>query len=223
MTKHKELRSSKVNEERDELKENNRSIFKLDILNYLKHHKKGDKMMTEMERERMLKDWFHALDADGGGGISVDELEEPLISIGLVSSREDLVAMIDKYDSSGDGEIDFQEFVKMVMTREEGGNGNAMLRLFEAFSDGKLGDPLLPFSTLVHMYSRKQLFKAFMGKDEAEKAEGISVVRARMFMAERIKQKEVEEQQKMKDRAKNTRRSSLINLKEFRSTNAAEN
>ena len=80
-----------------------------------------------------------ALDADGSGDISVDELEEPLISIGVVASKEDLIAMINKYDSSGDGEIDFQEFVKMVMTKEEGEN-NAMLKLFEEFSEGLLGD-----------------------------------------------------------------------------------
>lgn len=76
-------------------------------------------MATEMDRVKMLRDWFEALDADGSGDISVEELEEPLISIGVVASKEDLITMINKYDSSGDGEIDFQEFVKMVMTKEE--------------------------------------------------------------------------------------------------------
>jgi len=87
--------------------------------------------------------------------------------------------MIAKYDSSGDGEIDFPEFVKMVMTKEECGSSNAMLKLFEDFSDGLLGDKLLPFSTLVHIYSRKMLFNAVDGKNEAEKSFGQQVLRAR--------------------------------------------
>ncbi len=153
-------------------------------MHWLKNRGKGTKMATEMDRVRMLRDWFEALDVDGSGDISVDELEEPLISIGLVSSKADLIDMINKYDSSGDGEIDFQEFVKMVMTKEEGGQSNAMLKLFEAFSEGKLGDPLLPFSTLVHMYSRKQLFNAVMSDVESEREEGQQVLRARIKRSE---------------------------------------
>ena len=137
-----------------------------------------------MEQEKMLREWFEALDADGSGDISVDELEEPLISIGLVSSKEDLEEMIRKYDSSGDGEIDFQEFVKMVMTKEEGGKSNAMLKLFEDFHSGLLGNRLLPFSTLIHMYSRKQLFNAIMAKNSEEKAEGLQVLKARIKRTE---------------------------------------
>jgi len=156
------------------------AILKMNTLKWLKARGKGGKMETEMDRVRMLRDWFEALDADGSGDISVDELEEPLISIGLVGSKDDLENMISKYDSSGDGEIDFQEFVKMVMTKEDNGESNAMLKLFEAFSEGTLGDKLLPFSTLVHMYSRKMLFNAVDGRDEKEKAEGQQVLRARV-------------------------------------------
>ena len=163
----------------ESLPESHTEILKMNTLNWLKGRGKGTKMATEMDRVRMLRDWFEALDADGSGDISVDELEEPLISIGLVSSKQDLEEMIKKYDSSGDGEIDFQEFVKMVMTKEEGGQSNAMLKLFEDFSEGKLGNKHLPFSTLVHLYSREKLFLAIMAENESDKAEGQKVLKAR--------------------------------------------
>jgi hypothetical protein len=32
--------------------------------------------------------YFNSLDSDGGGSIGVDELEDPLIALGLVENRE---------------------------------------------------------------------------------------------------------------------------------------
>lgn len=55
-----------------------------------------------------------------------------------------------------------------------------MLKLFEEFSEGLLGDKMLPFSTLVHMYSRKMLFNAVMSQDDSLKQEGQKVLKARI-------------------------------------------
>ncbi|GMI02564.1 hypothetical protein TrVE_jg10602 [Triparma verrucosa] len=189
-----------------ELPEKADEILKMNTLNWLKARGRGAKMATEMDRVKMLRDWFEALDADGSGDISVEELEEPLISIGVVASKEDLIAMINKYDSSGDGEIDFQEFVKMVMTKEEG-SPNAMLKLFEEFSEGLLGDKMLPFSTLVHMYSRKMLFNAVMSQDDQLKQEGQKVLKARIKRSEEQAYEE-ELAAKASEEEKNKRRAS---------------
>ena len=190
------------------LTESIQEILKMNTLSWLRGRGKGKKMATQLDRVRMLRDWFEALDADGSGDISVDELEEPLISIGLVASKQDLEEMIKKFDSSGDGEIDFQEFVKMVMTREEGGGSNAMLKLFEDFSEGKLGNKHLPFSTLVHLYSREKLFMAIMAEDEEKKAEGQKVLKAR---TQRIEAREFENKlaEQEKERKEQRRRSSM--------------
>jgi Ca2+-binding EF-hand superfamily protein len=56
-----------------------------------------------------LKDCFVELDADQGGSIGIDELEEPLIGLGIASSREDVAEMIKLIDD--DGEINFGEFL----------------------------------------------------------------------------------------------------------------
>ena len=184
MLNHTKSMQAKREEALPDLPEKKEELLKLNTLRWLTVRGRGDKMGERMEQEKMLREWFEALDADGSGDISVDELEEPLISIGLVSSKEDLEEMIRKYDSSGDGEIDFQEFVKMVMTKEEGGKSNAMLKLFEDFHSGLLGNRLLPFSTLIHMYSRKQLFNAIMAKNSEEKAEGLQVLKARIKRTE---------------------------------------
>ena len=63
------------------------------------------------EEINKLKDCFAALDNDGSKSISVDELEEPLIGLGLAQTREEVQLMIDAVDEDGSGEIEFDEFL----------------------------------------------------------------------------------------------------------------
>ena len=96
----------------------------------------------------------------------------------------------------------------MVMTKEEGGQSNAMLKLFEDFSEGKLGNKHLPFSTLVHLYSREKLFLAIMAENEADRNEGQKVLKAR---TQRIEAREYENKmaEQRQERLEQRRRSSM--------------
>ena len=49
-----------------------------------------------------------------GGEISVDELEDPLLSLGFASNRAQVEAMIAGVDKDGSGEIGFEEFLEIV-------------------------------------------------------------------------------------------------------------
>ena len=42
----------------------------------------------EDEELRKLRNYFNSLDDDGSGSIGVDELEDPLIALGLVDNRQ---------------------------------------------------------------------------------------------------------------------------------------
>jgi len=42
----------------------------------------------EDEELRQLRNYFNSLDDDGSGSIGVDELEDPLIALGLVENRQ---------------------------------------------------------------------------------------------------------------------------------------
>jgi centrin-1 len=41
-----------------------------------------------------MRNWFEFLDADGSGEIGVDELQDPLVSVGLANCRDDVVNLI---------------------------------------------------------------------------------------------------------------------------------
>ena len=54
---------------------------------WLKQRGKDDCIDFQEDERRLLKEYFESLDEDGGGSIGVDELEDPLIALGLVDNR----------------------------------------------------------------------------------------------------------------------------------------
>ena len=78
-------------------------------------------MHATVRKENLLRQWFAYLDADASQRISVDELEDPLISVGLAHSRrsvENLIRSVDK-SSGGEGEITFDEFKELLHKNRE--------------------------------------------------------------------------------------------------------
>ena len=60
----------------------------------------------------ILNDCFNDLDEDGSQAIGVDELEDPLIALGLVDTRQQVEEMVAAVDD--DMNIEFNEFLKLV-------------------------------------------------------------------------------------------------------------
>lgn len=54
-----------------------------------------------------MKGCFNAMDLKRNGSIGIDELEELLISVGLVDSRQDVKELIDSVDEDKSGKIEF--------------------------------------------------------------------------------------------------------------------
>ncbi|KAI8470620.1 MAG: kinase-like domain-containing protein [Monoraphidium minutum] len=62
-----------------------------------------------------LKSMFAAMDKDGSGTITVDEMREGLKSKGTLIPEEDLAALMENADLTGDGTIDYEEFLAATM------------------------------------------------------------------------------------------------------------
>ena len=58
------------------------------LRNWLKSRGKEHCIDFEDEELRQLRNYFNSLDDDGSGSIGVDELEDPLIALGLVDNRQ---------------------------------------------------------------------------------------------------------------------------------------
>eukprot|EP00618_Florenciella_parvula_P000961 CAMPEP_0119484414 /NCGR_PEP_ID=MMETSP1344-20130328/11438_1 /TAXON_ID=236787 /ORGANISM="Florenciella parvula, Strain CCMP2471" /LENGTH=553 /DNA_ID=CAMNT_0007518993 /DNA_START=217 /DNA_END=1879 /DNA_ORIENTATION=+ len=65
-------------------------------------------------QKRNLKLWFDSMDKDGGGEISVEELEDPLLSTGIAKSTAEVEQLIAAVDKDGTREIGFDEFLHVL-------------------------------------------------------------------------------------------------------------
>ena len=55
-------------------------------------------------------------DAEGQGVIGVRELEEPLISVGLATSRDDVINLVAAASHDGTGNVTFDDFLDLMGT-----------------------------------------------------------------------------------------------------------
>mmetsp|Transcript_1420 Transcript_1420/g.4023 ORF Transcript_1420/g.4023 Transcript_1420/m.4023 type:complete len:151 (+) Transcript_1420:85-537(+) len=62
---------------------------------------------------------FQKFDKDGSGAIDVFELRATLQSMGQEPTDEELFDMIAEVDADGSGEIDFPEFLKVMVAQKE--------------------------------------------------------------------------------------------------------
>ncbi|CAK9165025.1 unnamed protein product [Ilex paraguariensis] len=72
--------------------------------------------MKETDVEEELKEAFKVFDKDENGYISANELRHVMINLGEKLTDEEVEQMIREADLDGDGQVDYEEFVKMMTT-----------------------------------------------------------------------------------------------------------
>lgn len=55
------------------------------------------------------------------GSIGVEELEDPLISLGIAESRDDVKKIMDSVDDDKSGQIEFKEFLDIIKNKNSEG------------------------------------------------------------------------------------------------------
>ena len=109
---------------------------------WLRKHGKSKYIDFDDKQMAILKDCFNDLDDDGSAAIGVDELEDPLIALGLLDTRQQVQSMVDAVDE--DGEIEFQEFLKLVkgggkaQSASDNGDADVIFNFFQKLTNGEL-------------------------------------------------------------------------------------
>ena len=89
--------------------------------------------MTEQQIEE-FREVFGLFDKDGGGTISNSELGTVMRTLGQNPSETEIEAMIREVDVDGNGEIDFEEFCRlMVRQMEQNQPAEELVEVFKIF------------------------------------------------------------------------------------------
>ena len=124
---------------------------------------KGHVLEFTDEEIRKLLECFLSLDDDGSGWIGIDELEEPLIGLGIADTREEVNDMIMSVDDDGSGMIEFEEFLSII--KNKGGNEKTakITEFFKNLSNGSLGKKDLSFNLVVDKIRRDYMMNGILG------------------------------------------------------------
>ncbi|DBA00183.1 TPA: hypothetical protein N0F65_007808 [Lagenidium giganteum] len=99
-------------------------MFRFEQNAWLGKHAKHRRFEFSAEQKRMLRQWFDALDSDGSGMISVEELEDPMLSIGIVTDAKEVQEIMSRVDKNDNGLIDFDEFVDFLTPHSKSNKGS---------------------------------------------------------------------------------------------------
>ena len=72
--------------------------------------------LTENQKEE-FKEAFSLFDKDGDGTVSTEELGQVMRTLGQNPTESELNDMIKEVDIDGNGEIDFEEFVDLMIKK----------------------------------------------------------------------------------------------------------
>ena len=143
---------------------NKKKLSDSSLRNWLRVHGKSKYIDFDDEERKQYREIFKALDGDGSGAIGVEELEDPLIALGLADSREGVEKLVELVDEDGTGEIEFDEFL-LVMRSIKKDDDQKDSSLYEFFRDmikgdfKKMGDMDndIPFKLNFSQYRRKRI------------------------------------------------------------------
>ena len=72
------------------------------------------------------------MDDDGSGEIDIQELENPLISLGIAESREDVIKIIESVTEEGEREINFTDFLSIINSSKNNEH-SVLIEFFKGF------------------------------------------------------------------------------------------
>ena len=87
---------------------------------------RSNSIMSDDELQAKLRSVFDKADVDGSGAVSTSEMASMTASMGMSLSSEQLAAIMSEADTSGNGDMDFAEFTKVIKTRLKGASNDGV-------------------------------------------------------------------------------------------------
>lgn len=128
-------------------------------------------------QKQQTKAFFDSLDTEGSGGVTIDELLQPLLALGLVHCRSDVQRLFHRSTSPADSVITFEEFL-LALEREKV-TDSALNKMTKALIEPSP----LPHQLRISSHRRKLMLEAYTGSNAKRRENGLAYLR--LFAAER--------------------------------------
>ncbi|CAG5114710.1 unnamed protein product, partial [Candidula unifasciata] len=73
--------------------------------------------LNALDQEQEIRQAFEVFDKDKNGFISRSELKQVMATLGEKLSEEDVTLMLKRVDTDGDGQVNYKEFVQMMLAK----------------------------------------------------------------------------------------------------------
>merc|ERR1712118_409588 len=95
--------------------------------------------LTDEQRQE-IREAFELFDTDGSGSVDAKELKVAMRALGFEPKKDEIAKMIADVDDSGDGEIDFDEFMVMMTAKMgEKDSRDDLIKAFRVFDSDETG------------------------------------------------------------------------------------
>lgn len=151
-------------------------VIKLDNNQWLQRRGKKQYIGFTPQYKQEAKQLFEALDADGSGAISLDELYQPLLAAGIVESKAQVQTLFGRATTGR--VLEFKEFLQMLETGKNDSSPVGQLVKEYIFRKQDVDKRHLPHQVLISMRRRKLMLQAYQGETQASKEKGMKVLKA---------------------------------------------
>ena len=115
--------------------------------------------------KRLLRNWFRELDYDGSGEVNVHELQDPMLSAGILRTKDQVIRVLANIDRNNTMGIDFEEFLIALKGNQLA--DQSKVRMLQDFSQNAHG---FEMTTLLNEERRKKLIHSVIESlDKREK------------------------------------------------------
>lgn len=154
---------------------------------WMRKHGKGNFIDFNSKQRSKIRQIFKQLDKDGSGTLCVEELYEPLLALGLVENKEEVLKMMKKVDINNTGLIEFEEFLKVI--KNKSGSNDTLVNFFKDLIDEKIFNELkdLPFNLVLLNKRRELMLQGYLGRNNNIREHGKKIIKA---LEEEFKAKE---------------------------------
>lgn len=139
--------------------------------------------ITDLNKSQQedLKHLFHELDSDKSGVVSTEELFQMFLSLGLVSQKSEVEALIQYASNKNSGVLKFEEFAKLFIKNESNPlKKNSLDRLVNSVAGNlkRLKNRDLPLSISLCNRKRSLMMQAYISENFSDKDKGLKIISA---------------------------------------------